>query len=173
MNFSSLIDKFAGRLSEKTAETTEEKVETSKQDLTESSKERMEEVEKPETDQELPERGGETGEDYTSLEGGFSISSTFGLAIPLEDQEIEDNTEPLENVESEPRHHGETIEVEGENEAEVEHQRVETEGMELGTAGIEETEVVKEGMLEEQDRVAPEHLPEEAELYPVEKTEIF
>jgi hypothetical protein len=37
---------------------------------------------------------------------------------------------------------------------------------------IEETDVVKEGILEEQDKLAPELLPEESELFPVEKTEI-
>jgi hypothetical protein len=140
-----LINKFAGRLSERSTEITEEheeKSETSEQDLTESSEERIEgntqeEVEKPETNHEL-EHIGETGKDYPSLEGGFNISSTFGLAVPLEDQEINDGTELLENIESESRHLGESeiIEIEGDGEIKphVEDQRVEAgdiEGVKL------------------------------------------
>ena len=109
------------------------------------------------------------------LEGGFNIYPSLGLAIPVEDREEfeaekspeEYETNDLENVEN-------MREIRGPIELKTANEPLETdiEKFEAEMPVEAENQVIKEEIVETQDKLTPELLPEESELFPIEKTEI-
>jgi hypothetical protein len=138
---------------------------------------------------------GESKEDV-SLEGGFLVSETFGLAIPTETEELEDiiresveeigdevyESEPpeIEALEKESGKEPESVEEERIDDIEEAHGEIEPlEGEVIGTESLEDIEAEEPINLEKEIEVASEDitetentlepLPEETELYPVEQ----
>ena len=157
--FNDATEKFAKTVEEKEKLETDRELHTNAELIDERTER---EVDNAENDEEHVE-----SEKNLTLEGGFNIYPSLGLAIPVEDREEfevekspeEYETNDLENVEL-------MREIRGPIELETANESLDMEKLEA------ENQVIKEEIVETQDQMAPELLPEESELFPIEKTEI-
>jgi len=164
--FNDVTEKFAKTVEEK------EKLETDRELHTNA--ELIDERTEREVDNAESDEGSHVEQEKNlTLEGGFNLYPSLGLAIPVEDREEfeaeespeEYETADLENVEN-------MREIQGPIELETADESLDMEKLEAEMPVEAENQVIKEEIVETQDKLAPELLPEESELFSIEKTEI-
>jgi len=160
--FNDATEKFAKTVEEK------EKLETDRELHTNA--ELIDERTEREVDNAESDEGSHVEQEKNlTLEGGFNIYPSLGLAIPVEDREEFETEESPEEYETDDLENIELMrKIQSSVELETSNEPLETDMEKLEA----ENQVIKEEIVETQDQMAPELLPEESELFPIEKTDI-